>query len=353
MFEFSLITGLRITGDDAAMERSNRLYETYFQGHRSMPLPDLMVAIRGCDHMLDRLKLGLVYILESVMMCHYKKTVIDNFHLQIWVYEIAPVLGARFAQRGETRLVEMSICQLEVIPELTPSMKEEARGLVQDLGVSHTPDEEMSDPSLDRDWEGGPADRQSPSPRASPPPLASPPSRVSSPPLASPPSRASPPLVASPPPGPSPPPLASPPSRRLPRVSPGHSVDFYARLTGFIAEEVGTLRRDLTERVDDLGRELTGRVDDLAGRVDYLTGRVDDMGRELTGRVEDLSHDVGILQSSVVDLQDTVAALRGDLADRRWGDRGDGGDHDREGGRDDDGEGGHPHFWRDETLESL
>ncbi|XP_022849869.1 atherin-like [Olea europaea var. sylvestris] len=141
-------------------------------------------------------------------------------------------------------------------------------------------------------------------PRASPPPLASSPPRVSSPPLASPPSRASPPLVASPPSGPSPPPLASPPSRHLPRVSPGHSDDLYARLTGFIAKEVGALRRDLTERVDDLGRELTGRVDDLAGRVDYMTGR------------------------------DTVAALRGDLAGRRWGDRGDGGDHDREGGRD-------------------
>ncbi|CAA2993156.1 Hypothetical predicted protein [Olea europaea subsp. europaea] len=77
------------------------------------------------------------------------------------------------------------------------------------------------------------------------------------------------------------------------------------------------------------------------------------MGRELIGRVDDLSHDVEILQSSVVDFQDTVAALKGDLAGRRWWDRGDGGDHDREGGRDGDGKGGHPHFWRDETLESL
>ncbi|CAA2989651.1 Hypothetical predicted protein [Olea europaea subsp. europaea] len=46
------------------------------------------------------------------------------------------------------------------------------------------------------------------------------------------------------------------------------------------------------------------------------------MGRELTGRVYDLSHDVGILQSSIVDLQDTVAAFRGDLAGRRWGTEG-------------------------------
>ncbi|CAA2957513.1 Hypothetical predicted protein [Olea europaea subsp. europaea] len=293
--------------------------------------------------------------------------------LAIWVYETVPVLGARFVRRGETRCPRMhhwrssraERCptgkqlptlfddpQFEVILELTSFMEEEARGLVRDLGVPHTPDE-MSDPSLDRDWEGGPADRRSPPPRASPPPLASPPSRVSSPSLASPPSRASPPLVASPPPGPWSPSLASPPSRDLPRVSPGHSDDLYARLIGFIAEEVRALRRDLTERVDDLGRELTGRVDDLVGKVDYLTGRIDDMGRELTGRVDDLSHDVGILQSSIVELQDTVAGFRGDLAGRRWGDRGDGGDHDGEGGRDGDGEGGHPHFWRDKTLDSL
>ncbi|XP_022858802.1 uncharacterized protein LOC111379619 [Olea europaea var. sylvestris] len=186
----------------------------------------------------------------------------------IWVYETVP---------------------LEVMPELTPSMEEEARGLVRDLGVPHTPNEEM----------------------ASPPPLASSPPRVSSPPLASPPSRASPPLVASPPPGPSPSPLASPPSRHLSRVSPEHSDDLYARLTGFIAEEVGTLRRDLTERVNDLGRELTGRVDDLAGRVDYLTGR------------------------------DTVAALRGDLAG--GGPDGDGrGDYEGGGPDGRDGGGGHP-----------
>ncbi|XP_022899326.1 uncharacterized protein LOC111412625 [Olea europaea var. sylvestris] len=141
-------------------------------------------------------------------------------------------------------------------------MEEEAQGLVRDLGIPHTPDEEMSDPSLDQDWV---SDRRSPPPKVSPPPLTSPPSKVSSPPLASPPSRASPPLVTSPPSGPSPSPLASPPSKHLPRVSPGHGDNLYARLTGFIAEEVGALRRDLTERVDD-----------LAGKVDYLTGRRDE-----------------------------------------------------------------------------
>ncbi|XP_022849935.1 uncharacterized protein LOC111372030 [Olea europaea var. sylvestris] len=83
IYEFSLIAGLRITGDYTAIERSNRLYETYFQEHGSVHLPELMVAIRGCDQMLDRLKLGLVYILESVMRCHHKKTAIDIFHLEV------------------------------------------------------------------------------------------------------------------------------------------------------------------------------------------------------------------------------------------------------------------------------
>ncbi|XP_022845370.1 uncharacterized protein LOC111368377 [Olea europaea var. sylvestris] len=142
----------------------------------------------------------------------------------------------------------MSIRQLEVIPELTPSMEEEARGLVRDLGVLHTPDEEMSDPSLDRDWV---SDRRSPPPRASPLPFASPPSRVWSLPLASPPSR------ASPPPGPSPSPSASPLSRHLPRVSSGHSDDLYARLTGFIAEESSVV--DFKDTVAVLRGDLDGR----------------------------------------------------------------------------------------------
>ncbi|XP_022898982.1 uncharacterized protein LOC111412324 [Olea europaea var. sylvestris] len=126
---------------------------------------------------------------------------------------------------------------LEVIPELTSSIEEEARGLVRDVGVLYTEDEEMSDSSLDRDWEGGPADQRSPPPRASSQPLTSPPPRASPPPLASPPPRVSP----------------SPSSRHVPRVSSIHSDDLYAHLTGFIAEEVGALQRELTERVDDLG----------------------------------------------------------------------------------------------------
>ncbi|XP_022859440.1 uncharacterized protein LOC111380180 [Olea europaea var. sylvestris] len=86
IFEFSLITGLKITGDDATGDRTqrrNRLHDTYFQGQGSVLLPQLIDAIKRCDQMLDRLKLGMVYIVESVLRCHHKKTAIDPFYLEI------------------------------------------------------------------------------------------------------------------------------------------------------------------------------------------------------------------------------------------------------------------------------
>lgn len=36
-----------------------------------------------CDQMLDRLKLGVVYILENMVKCHHKKIVIDLFYLEV------------------------------------------------------------------------------------------------------------------------------------------------------------------------------------------------------------------------------------------------------------------------------
>lgn len=85
MFDFALITGLQITGDDAARTdtQRGRLHDTYFEGHGTVLLSALMDAITRCDDMLDRLKLGLVYILESVLRCHHRRTGIDLFHLQI------------------------------------------------------------------------------------------------------------------------------------------------------------------------------------------------------------------------------------------------------------------------------
>lgn len=54
---------------------------THFQGQGIVLLPQLIGTIRECDHMLDRLKLKLVYILKSMVRHHHKKTVIELF---IW-----------------------------------------------------------------------------------------------------------------------------------------------------------------------------------------------------------------------------------------------------------------------------
>lgn len=80
------MTGLRITGYEAASEgtqKNNMLYDTYFHGQETVLLPQLIGAIRWCDQMLDSLRLGLAYILKSVVICHHKKTLIDLFHLYV------------------------------------------------------------------------------------------------------------------------------------------------------------------------------------------------------------------------------------------------------------------------------
>ncbi|XP_022886837.1 uncharacterized protein LOC111402726 [Olea europaea var. sylvestris] len=159
MFEFAMITGLNITGDEATgdgTQRRNMLHDAYFEGQGTVLLTQPFDAIRRCDQMLDRLKLGLVYILESMVRCHHKKTTTDLFHLeivddidrfndypwgwrcfedtvyvfirshsklkgairkydtyglpltvQIWAYETVHLMGARFARRGETRCPRM------------------------------------------------------------------------------------------------------------------------------------------------------------------------------------------------------------------------------------------------------
>lgn len=49
-------------------------------------LSQLIGAIRKCDQMLDRLKLGLIYILESLVQCHHKKIAINLFDLKVVDY---------------------------------------------------------------------------------------------------------------------------------------------------------------------------------------------------------------------------------------------------------------------------
>ncbi|XP_022874029.1 uncharacterized protein LOC111392861 [Olea europaea var. sylvestris] len=142
----------------ACVPRNRRLLNEYFHGQTTVTLAQLGDALRRCDRMSDRLKLGLVLIIESILRCHHKKTSIDIFHLevvedidafnnypwgwrcfldtlrvfrrgfsmpkgdkperkydayglplalQIWVYETVPILASRYARRGETRYPRM------------------------------------------------------------------------------------------------------------------------------------------------------------------------------------------------------------------------------------------------------
>lgn len=86
IFEFAMITGLMCTGEDSArarIPRNNRLLNEYFHGQAAVTPGQLIDAVRACEDMSDRLKLGMVLIVESVLRCHHKKTSIDFFHLEI------------------------------------------------------------------------------------------------------------------------------------------------------------------------------------------------------------------------------------------------------------------------------
>lgn len=86
IFEFALVTGLRCTDDAearACVPRNRRLLNEYFHGQTTVTLAQLGDALRRCDRMSDRLKLGLVLIIESILRCHHKKTSIDIFHLEV------------------------------------------------------------------------------------------------------------------------------------------------------------------------------------------------------------------------------------------------------------------------------
>lgn len=84
--QFALITELKCTDEEAARARittNSRLLHAYFEGRTPVSLAQLEKALRECDQMFDKLKLGLVFILESVLRYHHMKTSIDDFHLEV------------------------------------------------------------------------------------------------------------------------------------------------------------------------------------------------------------------------------------------------------------------------------
>ncbi|XP_022871451.1 uncharacterized protein LOC111390621 [Olea europaea var. sylvestris] len=86
ILEFALITSLRCTGEEevrVCIIRNKRLLDLYFGGKGPVTPPQLEDAFRRCDHMLDKLKLGLVYILESILRRRHRRTSIDLFSLDV------------------------------------------------------------------------------------------------------------------------------------------------------------------------------------------------------------------------------------------------------------------------------
>ncbi|XP_022869371.1 uncharacterized protein LOC111388796 isoform X2 [Olea europaea var. sylvestris] len=152
ILEFALITGLRCTGEEEVRTRiipNKRLLNLCFGGKGPVTPPQLEDAFRRCDHMLDKLKLGLVYILESILRCRHRRTSIDLFSLDVvddidafnsfswgrrcytdtlhvfrrvhtmpksemgerkydlWAYEVIPTLGSKWAIRREINCPRM------------------------------------------------------------------------------------------------------------------------------------------------------------------------------------------------------------------------------------------------------
>ncbi|XP_022891251.1 uncharacterized protein LOC111406204 [Olea europaea var. sylvestris] len=161
ILEFALITGLRYIEEEEARARiipNKRLLDLYFGGKGPVTPPQLEDAFRKCDHMLDKFKLGLVYILESILRCRHRRISIDLFSLdvvddidafnsflwdrrcysdtlhvfrrvhtmpksergdckydvygfcmtlQLWAYEAIPALGSKWAIRRETSYLRM------------------------------------------------------------------------------------------------------------------------------------------------------------------------------------------------------------------------------------------------------
>ncbi|XP_022852172.1 uncharacterized protein LOC111373822 [Olea europaea var. sylvestris] len=161
ILESALITGLRCTREEearACIILNKMLLDLYFGGKWSVTPPQLEDAFRRCNHILDKLKLGLVYILESILRCQHRRTSIDLFSLdvvddidafnsfswdrrcyidtrhvcrrvhtmpkskrderkydvydfcmalQLWAYEAIPTLGSKWAIRKETSYPRM------------------------------------------------------------------------------------------------------------------------------------------------------------------------------------------------------------------------------------------------------
>ncbi|KAL2531969.1 DUF1985 domain-containing protein [Abeliophyllum distichum] len=84
--EFLIVTGLNAGNEDEVrpnIQRSKRLLNKYFNGKTAVTPVELESTFDACTVMEDKYKLGLVYILETMLRCKHYKTAIDVFCLDV------------------------------------------------------------------------------------------------------------------------------------------------------------------------------------------------------------------------------------------------------------------------------
>ncbi|KAL2506328.1 Uncharacterized protein Adt_21949 [Abeliophyllum distichum] len=84
--EFVIVTGLNAGNEDGVrpnIQRSKRLLMKYFNGKTTVTPIELESTFDACTMMEDKYKLGLVYILETMLRYKHHKTSIDLFCLDV------------------------------------------------------------------------------------------------------------------------------------------------------------------------------------------------------------------------------------------------------------------------------
>ena len=83
--EFSLITGLdcRPCVHNPTVRNENWLWNKYFLGERSITPQMLVNQFRTCQDDTDRVKLGIVYLLENLLLSK-DKTIVDASLMNIF-----------------------------------------------------------------------------------------------------------------------------------------------------------------------------------------------------------------------------------------------------------------------------
>ncbi|KAL2512738.1 Uncharacterized protein Adt_18338 [Abeliophyllum distichum] len=84
--EFVIVTSLNAGNEDEVrpnIQRSKRLLKKYFNGKTTVTPVELESTFDACTMMEDKYKLGLVYILETMLRCKHHKTSIDVFCLDV------------------------------------------------------------------------------------------------------------------------------------------------------------------------------------------------------------------------------------------------------------------------------